>query len=1379
MENGPKFLPTIGKRAAQREFAFKQGVYQDYALDLFASLVSSKRMIKRFTFLWLTLFIVAFQQTAWGLPEDYGATPHDGGVMFRVWAPGVDSVHVMGEFNQWSTTSLLMIEEASGVWALNVPAAQPGQTYRYVIDETYWKRDPRGARAVHSGANMPSVIYDHSAYEWQSDRPAPPSLEELVIYELHIGTFNDLDPTYPGASNFDAAREKLDHLVSLGVNAVEIMPVAEFPGSRSWGYNPTDLFSVQNRTYGGPDALKRFVDACHQRGLIVLLDIVHNHYGPGDLEYSIGNFTGPAPDGDIYFYQDTARAMTRWGPRPNYDEPQVRSFIKDNARMWLADYRIDGFRWDATKYIRQQTSGVTIAEGESLIKEVNELIQVEFPNAINIAEDLQQNSEVTAPLPGGLGFDSDWHTGFHFEFIEELTNSVPDLVRLRERLSFGNFTRRVIYTESHDEVGVLNQKVRVPVRLDPADPTSDTARSKSLLAAGFLFTAPGIPMLFQGQEMYETLAFNDDVPVRWDLTNTYSGILQFYKDAVHLRRDVYGVTGGLTGSVATATVQTSFAGNELLTLHRRNSGSNPADVFVVGNFSDNFLDDRNGGDWIDWPANTDGDWYAVLNSGSSRYGISDFGSTTVEVFPPEGVHSSPRGQVYMAPWSVIVFSRTPMPDDYTSVNLADTANAGMEEIQRHIWQVDRSLAAGNYSFHFTAPGVSWGAGTISPTWPRAGTTTLDSASNFTIPIPSAGTYRFTFNSATGEFSVRNITPIVRTAHHPSMAVAGNFNDWDTSPNMTLNTNQQWEYIFSLTEDWDLEFKFAAYDQDYNVSWGGSGVGQPQEPGIGTAIAQADDDIVIDGGWNGEYRITFDDRTLEYQIEKIDMPAPFEAMTFAANFFGLLEWLDSPVMVSNGLHQWSYTLTDVVRNDNLEFKFAANASWATSWSENTLHDSGFPVQGTAQLGEVNNTIVAGPFLGDYTVEFNSYTLDYSITESRLPITNMAVVGTFPDNEWNPAPNMTLVGADLWEVTVTLRQTNDLEFKFAANGSFDVDWGHDVVHSTDPLTDTAVLKEGANIRLQGPLNGDYTFTFNSATFEYGVSRDFPTFDGMAVAGNFNDWSTETNMTAAGEHEWTFSTEIVQAGQLEFKFVSDGSWDNPNWGGDLQFPYDFPIEGTAIMGVSQNLRIYGPFDGEYEFTLNSATLTFTVDRVGDVAPPPPINDDMAVAGTMNGWNTEPNMWVNAQNQWETTFELNQEDQVEFKFVTGGAWGNTDWGDSNNHAANNPAIGTATLAGDNIVVPGPFAGTYRFTFSDRTLAYRVELVSDDDFNFDMPGWNPQTGMLELRWPDQPGATFTIMHAETLVPYSFTNWMTGVTGDQIDVPMNDSPTGFYRIMRD
>jgi 1,4-alpha-glucan branching enzyme len=199
-----------------------------------------------------------------------GAIPYGTGTTFRVWAPNATSVTAAGTFNGWNSTNKpLAAEPNNGLWSADIEGVYASQEYKYVINGSLWKTDPRARDVVNSVGN--GIIVNNS-YSWTAF--TPPAWNEMVIYEMHIGTYNDVAGGSPGTWN--SAIAKLDHIQSLGCNVIEILPIAEFPGDFSMGYNPVNLFAPES-TYGSPSNLRNFIEQCHQRGIAVIIDVVYNH----------------------------------------------------------------------------------------------------------------------------------------------------------------------------------------------------------------------------------------------------------------------------------------------------------------------------------------------------------------------------------------------------------------------------------------------------------------------------------------------------------------------------------------------------------------------------------------------------------------------------------------------------------------------------------------------------------------------------------------------------------------------------------------------------------------------------------------------------------------------------------------------------------------------------------------------------------------------------------------------------------------------------------------------------------------------------------------------------------------------------------------------
>lgn len=576
-----------------------------------------------------------------------GAIPHDDGVAFRVWAPHADQVFVAGTFNDWSSDAHPLDREESGYWYLDVAEAEIGDEYRYVIhngDQILWRIDPYARQVTNSIGN--AVVHDPH-FDWEGDDFRLPPLNELIIYELHAGTFNGQGKQLPGG--FGSVSERFDHLLKLGANTIELMPSAEFAGDISWGYNPSHIFAVES-SYGGPLALKQFVKDAHHSGIGVILDVTYNHFGPSDLH--LWRFDGWSENegGGIYMYNDW-RAQTPWGAtRPDYGRGEVRQFLRDNALMWLEDYHIDGLRYDMTLFMHSVNgSERDIPDGWSFTQWINREIRERCPGKITIAEDLQNNEWLTKPPDeGGAGFHAQWDAKFvhPVRSVVALPNdnsrsmtSVADAIRCRYNLdSF----QRVIYSESHDEVA--NGRRRVPSEVSPSDPEDRYAQKRSTLAAVLVLTSPGVPMLFQGQEFLQGGWFQDSEPLDWQLVEKHEGIVKLYADLIQLRLNKQGVTRGLSGQ--NVDVHHVDQAHELIAFHRWEEGGPGDDVVVVANFSNQTLNDYKIG------FSSNGDWRLRLNTDWEGYS-DQFDNVKTGDVRVRQEHAT----ISIAPYSALVYSQ--------------------------------------------------------------------------------------------------------------------------------------------------------------------------------------------------------------------------------------------------------------------------------------------------------------------------------------------------------------------------------------------------------------------------------------------------------------------------------------------------------------------------------------------------------------------------------------------------------------------------------------------------------------------------------------------------------------------------------------------------
>lgn len=587
--------------------------------------------------------------------EGMGPIVLDDAVAFRVWAPNADAVSVVGSFNDWDPDADPMHQEENGCWYSKVLNAKPGNEYRYHIvngDQILSRIDPRVREVTNSVGN--GVVHQPD-FDWQGDDFEMPNWNELVIYETHIGTFKRGSGNEVGT--FEDYISQFDHLKSLGVNALQVMPIAEFAGDYSWGYNPAHPFAIES-AYGGPEGFKTFVREAHKAGFAVILDVVYNHFGPSDLD--LWQFDGWSENGKggIYFYNDH-RSTTPWGDtRPDYGRGEVRSYIRDNAVMWIEDYHVDGLRYDMTLYIRSvdASGSQEIPEGWSLTQWVNREVKSIKPGIITIAEDLQNNDYLTKPdSEGGAGFSTQWDARFVHPIRDVITqpdDASRDMQKVVDALLFKyncDAMQRVVYTESHDEVA--NGKSRIPSEVDEAEPDNYYAKKRTALGLALVMTTPGIPMLFQGQELLEDGWFQDGDELDWDKGKENAGIVKLTRRLIGLRRNQGGNTLGLTGPHADV-FHVNYEGR--VVAYRRSMFGGPGDdVIVITNFSNQHYTDYE----LGLPSG--GVWKRRFSSDNRVYS-DDFGndaSHDIEAMSVSRDGQSHCGRVDLPPYTALVYSQ--------------------------------------------------------------------------------------------------------------------------------------------------------------------------------------------------------------------------------------------------------------------------------------------------------------------------------------------------------------------------------------------------------------------------------------------------------------------------------------------------------------------------------------------------------------------------------------------------------------------------------------------------------------------------------------------------------------------------------------------------
>ena len=506
-----------------------------------------------------------------------GASVEENGVRFRVWAPATERAEVVLEP---SSQSFSMKKEDDYFTAL-LPNAKAGDRYRYRLDGGNTFPDP-ASRFQPEGVHGPSQVVDPNAYAWSDAGWQGVPQKELVFYELHVGTFSP-------EGRYEGVRQKLSYLKELGITAIELMPLADFPGERGWGYDPAAFFAPAH-AYGAPDELRRLVDEAHAQGLAVFLDVVYNHFGP-DGAYL------PAYSPFVF----TDRHHTPWGQAVNLDgqgSEGVRRFFLENALHWLREYHFDGFRLDATFALIDDSP-------KHFLVELSEIVErVPGWRRTLVAEDPRNMRALLEPRSsGGYGLDAVWADDFHHQmrrrlagdrhgYYQDFSGSNEDLATTLNQGWFfsGQHSENeggprgtdpaglpkeafVLCIQNHDQIGNRPQGNRLS---DDASPAAFRAASAALLFA------PELPLIFMGQEwgadtpfQYFTdhneelgklvskgrkeefkdfPGFGGEVPdpqdeasfnrskLEWDELNVsgHAKTLQLYKDLLRTRRDLSG-----------------------------------------------------------------------------------------------------------------------------------------------------------------------------------------------------------------------------------------------------------------------------------------------------------------------------------------------------------------------------------------------------------------------------------------------------------------------------------------------------------------------------------------------------------------------------------------------------------------------------------------------------------------------------------------------------------------------------------------------------------------------------------------------------------------------------------------------------------------------
>lgn len=497
-----------------------------------------------------------------------------------------------------------MEKEADGYFRTTVNLADGVYQYKFRVQSKSWffepdqwvdVNDPYATDIDNPTQNCVVRIKDGErivdTYVWQHDDKPLPADHELVIYEMHVGDFSGGEDDPYARGQYKHVVEKLDYLCELGINAIELMPVKEYPGDHSWGYNPRYFFATES-SYGSTEGLKRLIDECHARGIRVIMDGIYNH---SEAESPLTQI-----DHDYWYYHEPRDPDNNWGPEFNYEHYDenletypARKFIGDVVRFWIQEYHIDGIRYDAARQI---------ANYDFMHWIVQEAKQTAGAKPFyNIAEHIPETTEITG-VDGPM--DGCWHESFYHCIREHICGETFDLERLKDaidakRQGFLGATNVVNYLTNHDHD-------RLMVELANREIFDDAAFKRLKLGAALLMTAMGVPMLWMGAEFGEYKPKTPDpAKIDWTLlgNDLNRGLFEYYKGLIALRKSSH--------ALYTENVNFFYEDPEAQVLAYIRWNEEGSRVVVVANFSDNFLADYTipefpeNGTWHEWTGNYD------------------------------------------------------------------------------------------------------------------------------------------------------------------------------------------------------------------------------------------------------------------------------------------------------------------------------------------------------------------------------------------------------------------------------------------------------------------------------------------------------------------------------------------------------------------------------------------------------------------------------------------------------------------------------------------------------------------------------------------------------------------------------------------------------
>ncbi|MGM0606783.1 MAG: alpha-amylase family glycosyl hydrolase [Candidatus Muiribacteriota bacterium] len=530
------------------------------------------------------LFLLVFSFTFFAYEYDQGVTVEGNDVYFRFWAPGKQTVSVVGDFNDWDKEANLLELDGNGYWKTHIQLSNGQYRYQYLINGEKYIGDPY-AREVDWDFHGPNAVLrvGEPEFEWTNDDFHMANQNDLIIYEMHIGDFSP-------EGTFNGARERIPYLAELGINAVKIMPIKEFPGDISWGYNPAYYFAPEN-AYGTPNELKALINELHNNGIGVILDNVFNHCSHDH------------PFNHLYNYHSNPyfnNVGNEWG-MPNFDvwADATKRHARDVVHYWVREFRIDGFRYDYTSGI-----GYDGTDGMSFISWEARMAGNAMGKYIyQIAENLPMNPHMTHTTE----IDAQWNDIFHHQLKANLREGkykddfyFGNLKRTMqgidyEQLGYNDHTQVINFTENHDEERVIYEAMTNP-HID-----YHKAVRKAKLGAVALFTSAGVPMIYHGQEFgMDSARTLDPNKIDWDkLNESYPGseLYSHFRALINLRKNHMALRQNNIEEVYRYN-------NENVLIYKR--WDNHGDIIIVAlNFSDQ-------DQWVDIPVPHDGTWHEYL-----------------------------------------------------------------------------------------------------------------------------------------------------------------------------------------------------------------------------------------------------------------------------------------------------------------------------------------------------------------------------------------------------------------------------------------------------------------------------------------------------------------------------------------------------------------------------------------------------------------------------------------------------------------------------------------------------------------------------------------------------------------------------------------------